>query len=554
MGSLFYLAGDGAKEVLSPIESDSSPAMTPSGTKLGVLDVLQESRMTDSELEMYKRVGKREESNNHRIQRIFKKGDQHSATDSREVSPSFSKTSHIIPPQADLFPTGISRRFGRIDVTKNDEMDRKLLRRDREHRRDKQTLPADGTASGGLHFDKSSGDMIHQPPPPTAPNEAVDRRFQPPLHYVPRISVSNLCPQPLDFVMNVESSQGDEWEVNVKLVANYLCQIPHTLSNSDLVLQVHFYQGLPYWTGRFSSICDRLKTADVHLLSSTCHRAPKSLSVGKQPEMEVNYEEAERRRMKDALKELKSYCRTSAAIDSFDDFETQLGVNLDKRAEVQMKVVHERTFGPAEHAVSTFKLMADSRPKLGWHFGQSQMSHLTGKAITTGTAPASKQRPTMVKSKTTSSLTSVVDGGNETMATRNAKPSGPSDAKSLPGLSWQRPTVQEAQAQARRIREQRVLAKAATYRKASGQDSVASKGCTGGIKDLMGTGVAQGWQGAGPHSADTKVVAKVDHARKSSGADSLNLKKVLSDSMKGMRKVRRNFTGSGSMSGSEKNH
>jgi hypothetical protein len=61
----------------------------------------------------------------------------------------------------------------------------------------------------------------------------------------------------------------------------------------------------------------------------------------------------------------------------------------------------------------------------------------------------------------------------------------------------------------------------------------------------VGTGVAQGWQGNEPPSVGGKPAAKDGHSRKSRGSESLSLKKVLSDSMKGMRKVRRSIPGSG---------
>lgn len=71
-------------------------------------------------------------------------------------------------------------------------------------------------------------------------------------------------------------------------------------------------------------------------------------------------------------------------------------------------------------------------------------------------------------------------------------------------------------------------------------------------EESVGSGVAQAWQGNKPPSADGKPAAKGSQSRKTSGADSLSLKEVLSGSMKGMRKMRRSITGSGSVSGSER--
>ena len=216
---------------------------------------------------------------------------------------------------------------------------------------------------------------------------------------------------------------------------------------------------------------------------------------------------------------------------------------------------------------------SETRPKVEWHFGQSQTSSFAIKAIATGSAIAKKRRSKVIKSKTTSHLASMLDGVEETPGNPNANAISASDAQSLPGLTLQRPTVQEAQAQAKRIREQRVFAKAETYRRASWKSSgivkgrfheaaawqvsevgkawVGNDGALTSREESVGSGVAQGWQGNGSPLATPMPPAKVGHARRSSGEAALSLKKVLSDSMKGVRKVRRSITGSGSMSGNE---
>jgi hypothetical protein len=277
--------------------------------------------------------------------------------------------------------------------------------------------------------------------------------------------------------------------------------------------------------------------------------------------------------MKYALEELRSYCRTNAALCSFEEFETHLLEHLDKRAEAQRRLAQGPLICSTEEVILGIKQKPESKPKLGWHFGQSQISNIADKAIATGSAIASKQKQVMIKSKTTSNLASGLHG-EDTMAPPSANSSSIGDAKSLPGLTWQRPTVQEAQAQAKRIREQRVFAKAVTYRRASGQDSGVGKGWsyktaarqdsgvgrawTGGdgvptnSENSAGSGIAEGWPGNEPPTADGKPTAKGGHSRKSSGAEALSLKKVFSGSMKGVRKMRRSCTGSGSVSGNER--
>jgi hypothetical protein len=101
--------------------------------------------------------------------------------------------------------------------------------------------------------------------------------------------------------------------------------------------------------------------------------------------------------------------------------------------------------------------------------------------------------------------------------------------------------------------------KGSTYKTVTRHDCGVGKGLNGGgdgtttnSEESVGGGFSQGWQGIEPPSADGKPASKGGHSRKSSGADSLSLRKVLSDSMNGMRKIRRSFTGSGSVSGSER--
>ena len=553
MGSLSQNAGDGTKKTPTSVESVSRIANTRTGAELSVRDVSHESRMTDHEVEAYKQVTTEAQMNKRRMQQVLSRGSRHSTADARKLAESFTRS----PPQADPCPTRVAKRFGKIDVTKNEEMDRKLLRKDRDHRRDERSLPVGGTASGGLHVDTHLANTIRSLPTSDTPHEMVDKRIQYPPHNGVYTSAGESCTPFANSGISVGSNPEDEWEVNLKLVKDNPSTPSCTLIDPDFVRQVYFHQEMPYWTGRFSSICDHFRTADVHLVASSCRSAVASLNSQTRLDTEECFEMTEHRRMKYALKELRSYCRTSAAIRSFEEFETQLGENLDKRAEAHMRVAKDHAVQSMVQTVSTLKPKADFSLKLGWHFGPSQMSHTAGKAISTGSATASRHRPVVVKSKTTSNLASISDGGNTIMATRETA-SGKSDVKSLPGLSWQRPTIQEAQAHARHIREQRVFAKVATYRRASGQDSGVGRGGVGGIgaatdiKDSVGTGFAQGWQGAGPHSAVAKPAAKAGHSRKTSGADSLNLKKVLSESMKGMRKMRRSFAGSESVSGNDK--
>jgi len=479
--------------------------------------------------------------NKQRMQRNVSRENRHSAENTQERSDSFSKIANSFFPQVESIPipADAPKRFGKINVTKNEEMDRKLLRMDGGRRRGGRRLPSYGTGTGGLQVDIDLTNTVRQTP--TSLTAA-------------------------DSWVSVEPNSDEEYEVNVKLVKRYRSPPLCALNDSDIFRQVYFYQEIPYWTGRFSALCDRLKIADGRFAfpnDGSTLSLPRHLERAATGEP---FEIAESRRTEYVLKELRSYCRTNAALRSFEDFETQIRCHLERRGEAHRELTQSSVIRSAEEVIRGFKYKPDSKPKFGWHFGQSQVSKIANKAQATGSAITSKQRTVMIKSKTTSNLAGILDGG-ATMTVPETNCSRTGNAKSLPRSTWQRPTVQEAQVLAQRVREQRVFAKAETCWKASGQESGVGKAWTnkiaaspgGGVdrrwagpnspatnsEESVGTGVAKGWQGNEPPSVDGKPVAKDDHSRKSRGSESLSLKKVLSDSMKGMRKVRRSITGSG---------
>jgi hypothetical protein len=180
-------------------------------------------------------------------------------------------------------------------------------------------------------------------------------------------------------------------------------------------------------------------------------------------------------------------------------------------------------------------------------------------AIDLENAIDSKQRPMMSKSKTTSNATSMLDQEKNMKAAPTTSASGMSDANSLPQSTRQRPTVHEAQAQAKRVREQGVVAKTVVYQRASEQEqgfgttiSGGSNGAATNSDDAVGSDISGSCRGNELTSVDACLAANGDYCRKTRRTDSLRLKKVLSDSMNGMKKIKWSFTGSGSASGSER--
>jgi hypothetical protein len=69
MGSLSCFPGDGAREASSPLKTDSGSIQAGLGKELGVMDVLQESRITGREIEGYRQMTKEVHMNKQRMQR-----------------------------------------------------------------------------------------------------------------------------------------------------------------------------------------------------------------------------------------------------------------------------------------------------------------------------------------------------------------------------------------------------------------------------------------------------------------------------------------------------
>jgi hypothetical protein len=271
------------------------------------------------------------------------------------------------------------------------------------------------------------------------------------------------------------------------------------------------------------------------------------------------FEDSECRRRDYALMELRSYCRTNAALRSFEKFERQLRQQLEKGAEGQSKPAQTPLIRSAEDFVPDANPNSECKPRFGWRARQGQVSNIAIEAVDLENAIDSKQTPMMSKSKTTSNIASMLDQEKNMKAAPMTSASGMGDANSLPQSTRQRPTVHEAQAQAKRVREQGVVAKTVVYRGASDQErrfgttsSGGSNGAATNNGDAVGTDVSGSRRGNELISLDARLAANGGYCRKTSWTESLKLKKVLSDSMNGMRKIKRSFTRSGSASGSEK--
>jgi hypothetical protein len=152
---------------------------------------------------------------------------------------------------------------------------------------------------------------------------------------------------------------------HVKLVKGYHSPPAYSIDNSDTTYQVHFHEETTYWTGRFSTLCDRLKTISAHFVSSNFRSPPASPTYQETLDTEQPFDIAQHRRTEYALKELRSYCRTNAALRSFEEFETRLRKQLGKRTEAQRGLKQGQIIRSAEEIIPGTKSKSESKPKFG---------------------------------------------------------------------------------------------------------------------------------------------------------------------------------------------
>jgi hypothetical protein len=206
----------------------------------------------------------------------------------------------------------------------------------------------------------------------------------------------------------------------------------------DILGQVYFHQEIPYWTGRFSTICDRLKTVDGLLASSNDGSTLSSPSHLERADTGLSFQLAEDRQTECALNELRSYCQTNVALRSFEEFEAQIRCHPQRRGEADGKFAQGSVIRSAEEAIRSFKPKLGSKPKVGWHFGRSQVFNIANRALATVSAIVSKGQPLTIKSKTTSNFADILDGG-ATMMGPETNSSRTGNVKSPPGRAWRQP-------------------------------------------------------------------------------------------------------------------
>lgn len=193
MGSLPYFAGDGTKETSSSSKSNANSVYSGHDKQLDVVEVLRESRMTDHEVEVHKYATRQTTMPKNRIQSTERMRSKHQMPQARESHNETSTTTNLVLPLAKSLrsPTGASRGFGKINVTRNEEMDRKLLHKNQDCGRSSRQYP--------IHaITRASSDAVT--------NFAIVNQQTP----------TSLTA--VDSGLISGSTQDDEWEIDVKLV------------------------------------------------------------------------------------------------------------------------------------------------------------------------------------------------------------------------------------------------------------------------------------------------------------------------------------------------
>jgi hypothetical protein len=291
---------------------------------------------------------------------------------------------------------------------------------------------------------------------------------------------------------------------------------------------VYFNESVQYWRGRFSTLLDRLRGDDYSITSA--HFSSVSGSKVKssvRPKIDdSSFEIDESRRIRMALLELRSCCRTADAVRSFETFEKQIRA----RYKLESLAAKQTTFYTHSAESKGRLLAAGFRPKvLGI---DSNIAAATMKLVSS----EAKQKPSMIRSKTM--------GDIAPSKKQIASGTSPRD----PAAACRRPSYLKVQEEVLThdltlTPERRARAIAAAQRNAMRSGiHPATSGLTAQGKMLRPTPQQQ-------------ALRRPSAQRKSSAASSAGgtgtnaemLKRVFSESVRSVRRMGRSFTG---MSGS----
>ncbi|EXJ60243.1 hypothetical protein A1O7_04395 [Cladophialophora yegresii CBS 114405] len=176
--------------------------------------------------------------------------------------------------------------------------------------------------------------------------------------------------------------------------------------NVGQIRQVYVAEPKAYWTGRYISLCDRLRMAELK-------RPPPSPSETNEKQIDRLFESSEKVRMNSALEELRGHCKTSEALISFEAFEGSLlksmGISRQSLHRAGAVAYGTKVADRGLTASRTMPLaMAVSHTPVTLSSSMSRISSVNGEPAMTDASRTCYGEGNLTKSKTTGNLSSLI--------------------------------------------------------------------------------------------------------------------------------------------------
>ena len=278
---------------------------------------------------------------------------------------------------------------------------------------------------------------------------------------------------------------------------------------------------MQYWRGRFSSLCDRLRSEDNftnspgHVFTGLSQRTRARCKP--QIDHSDSFEVDDIRRSLRAINELRSCCRTADALGSFEDFAQEINAKYEQESAVRLQAP---SYNHSTDSDSKARVLAAD-------FSPDMLGTDKNIAAATMNMMNTQPMPSMTRSKTTGDM----------LQTRNLASSSTSGKAAKVG--WRRPSYLKAQQEVL-VNETTLSAERRARAVAAAQRNARRSGTMGAV-----SGSPQG----NMLPPATKLAARHSLPRKSSGSNvgtgtsAEMFKKVFSESVRSVRRMGRSFTG-----------
>ncbi|KIW68978.1 hypothetical protein PV04_04886 [Phialophora macrospora] len=160
-----------------------------------------------------------------------------------------------------------------------------------------------------------------------------------------------------------------------------------------------------YWTGRYISLCDRLRMRELkRSYPSPCESSEKQI--------DRLFESSEKVRMNSALEELRGHCKTSEALRSFEDFEAPLlksmGVSRQSLHRAGALAYGAKDAGRGLKPSRTMPLATSVSHTPATPSPMTRISSVNAEAVMTRASKMLYGEGNLTKSKTTGNLASLI--------------------------------------------------------------------------------------------------------------------------------------------------